>query len=273
MLYNCAQQKALEYLNTVIDQVTSFGDILQFVTIELLRKVCRTNLSPGERSRYIRCIASLLGSSSPAVQYDAAAALYALSSTPTAIKAAASTFIQLLCSVRACFLSLSLSLSFASDSLVLLLALQQSDNNVKLIILDKLQEIKKTHNKVMQDLLMDVLRALASPTLDIRQKTLDFAMDLVNPRNIDEVILLLKKEINRTQSAEMDKAAEYRQILIKAIHSCAAKFPNVAGNVVHVLMDFLGDSNIQSAVDVILFARYVVDSYARVQHVALPAPD
>jgi len=170
-------------------------------------------------------------------------------------------------------LSLSLSLSFASDSLVLLLALQQSDNNVKLIILDKLQEIKKTHNKVMQDLLMDVLRALASPTLDIRQKTLDFAMDLVNPRNIDEVILLLKKEINRTQSAEMDKAAEYRQILIKAIHSCAAKFPNVAGNVVHVLMDFLGDSNIQSAVDVILFARYVVDSYARVQHVALPAPD
>ena len=101
MLYNCAQQKALEYLNTVIDQVTSFGDILQFVTIELLRKVCRTNLSPGERSRYIRCIASLLGSSSPAVQYDAAAALYALSSTPTAIKAAASTFIQLLCSVRA----------------------------------------------------------------------------------------------------------------------------------------------------------------------------
>jgi hypothetical protein len=28
-----------------------------------------------------------------------------------------------------------------------------------------------------------------SPTLDIRQKTLDFALDLVNPRNIDEVVM------------------------------------------------------------------------------------
>ncbi len=29
----------------------------------------------------------------------------------------------------------------------------------------------------------------------------------------------------------------------QAIHSCAVKFPEVAGSVVHVLMDFLGDAN------------------------------
>ena len=37
---------------------------------------------------------------------------------------------------------------------------------------------------------MDVLRALATPNLDIRQKTLDLALDLITHRNIDEVNLL-----------------------------------------------------------------------------------
>jgi coatomer subunit beta len=60
MLYNCAQPKALEYLNTVLDQVPSFGDILQFVTIELLRKVHRTNISAGERVCSLSKLASLL---------------------------------------------------------------------------------------------------------------------------------------------------------------------------------------------------------------------
>lgn len=44
--------------------------------------------------------------------------------------------------------------------------------------------------QVMQDMLMDVLRALTSPNLDIRQKTLDLALDLITSRNIDEVRLL-----------------------------------------------------------------------------------
>ncbi len=34
---------------------------------------------------------------------------------------------------------------------------------------------------------MDVLRALSSPSLDIRKKTLDLSLELLTPRNIDEV--------------------------------------------------------------------------------------
>ncbi len=41
--------------------------------------------------------------------------------------------------------------------------------------------------------------------MDIRQKTLDIALDLVSPKNIEEVILVLKKEINKTQAKELDK--------------------------------------------------------------------
>lgn len=48
------------------------------------------------------------------------------------------------------------------------------------------QELKARHREVMQELLMDVLRALGSPNMDIRKKTLDIALDLITARNIDE---------------------------------------------------------------------------------------
>lgn len=57
-------------------------------------QVCHTN--PSERARFIRCVYNLLQSSSPAVRYEAAGTLITLSSAPTAIKAAASTYIELI---------------------------------------------------------------------------------------------------------------------------------------------------------------------------------
>ena len=50
-----------------------------------------------------------------------------------------------------------------------------------------LQELKEKHREVMQEMLMDVLRALSAPNMDIRKKTLDIALDLITARNIDEV--------------------------------------------------------------------------------------
>eukprot|EP01097_Dermamoeba_algensis_P003079 TRINITY_DN2239_c0_g1_i1.p1 TRINITY_DN2239_c0_g1~~TRINITY_DN2239_c0_g1_i1.p1 ORF type:complete len:947 (-),score=236.04 TRINITY_DN2239_c0_g1_i1:131-2971(-) len=233
MLVTCSQEKAVEYLSGVLDQVASFADIIQLLVVDLIRKVSKTQSS--ERSKYFRCIFTLLGSSSPSVQFQSAGTLVSLLSAPTAVRAATSTYISLLCN--------------------------QSDNNVKMIVLDRLLEIKQKHPKVLQELLMDVLRALASPNMDIRRKTLDIALDLVNPKNIDEVISVLKKEINKTQSKEIEKGGEYRQMLIQAIHTCAVKFPDVASSVVDVLMDFLGDTNVASAVDVITFVREVVETY------------
>lgn len=49
---------------------------------------------------------------------------------------------------------------------------------------------------------MDILRALGSPNTDICKKTLNVAMDLVSPRNIEEVVQVLKREVIRTQVGE-----------------------------------------------------------------------
>ncbi|KAJ8758820.1 hypothetical protein K2173_000541 [Erythroxylum novogranatense] len=232
MLFNCAQDRAINYLLTHVDRISDWGELLQMVVLELIRKVCRTNR--GEKGKYIKIIISLLNAPSSAVIYECAGTLVSLSSAPTAIRAAANTYGQLL--------------------------LSQSDNNVKLIVLDRLIELKSSHRDIMVDMVMDVLRALSSPNLDIRRKTLDIVLDLITPRNINEVVLMLKKEVVKTQSGELEKNGEYRQMLIQAIHSCAIKFPEVASTVVHLLMDFLGDSNVASAIDVVIFVREIIET-------------
>ena len=59
-----------------------------------------------------------------------------------------------------------------------------------------MQELKEKHREVMQELLMDVLRALATPNMDIRKKTLDIALDLITARNIDEVLTKALQTLN-----------------------------------------------------------------------------
>jgi coatomer subunit beta len=80
-----------------------------------------------------------------------------------------------------------------------------------------------------------------------------------------QVVMVLKKEIVKTQNKDFEKGGDYRQMLVQAIHSCAVKFPDVASNVVHLLMDFLGDTNIASALDVIFFVREILETNAKLR--------
>lgn len=232
MLFHCDQDRAVNYLLTNVDRVSEWNELLQMVVLELIRKVCRTK--PAEKGKYIKIIISLLNAPSSAVTYECAGTLVSLSSAPTAIRAAANTYCQLL--------------------------LSQSDNNVKLIVLDRLNELKASHREIMVEMIMDVLRALSSPNLDIRRKTLDIVLELVTHRNVNEVVQTLKKEVVKTQSGELEKNGDYRQMIVQAIHACAVKFPEVASAVVHLLMDFLGDTNVASALDVAVFVREIIET-------------
>lgn len=40
---------------------------------------------------------------------------------------------------------------------------------------------------LFQDLVMDILRVLSTPDLEVRKKTLQLALDLVSSRNVEEV--------------------------------------------------------------------------------------
>eukprot|EP00069_Balaena_mysticetus_P011695 bmy_07190T0 len=187
-------------------------------------QVCHAN--PSERARFIRCIYNLLQSSSPAVKYEAAGTLVTLSSAPTAIK--------------------------------------ESDNNVKLIVLDRLIELKEhpAHERVLQDLVMDILRVLSTPDLEVRKKTLQLALDLVSSRNVEELVIVLKKEVIKTNNvSEHEDTDKYRQLLVRTLHSCSVRFPDMAANVIPVLMEFLSDSNEAAAADVLEFVREAIQRF------------
>ena len=83
----------------------------------------------------------MLLSTSSNVYYEYAWKLVSLSNAPTAVRAAAVTYATLLNT--------------------------QNDNIVKMIVLKRLEDLKKKHPKILQEVLMDLLRALSSPNLDV----------------------------------------------------------------------------------------------------------
>jgi len=234
MMFNEAEDLAIQYLARNIEVVSTYGDGFALLVLELTRRVCRRD--PTQKSRFVRVLFQMLSSNSAAVSYEAAWTLVSLSSAPTAVRAAAVTYTNLLNG--------------------------QNDNNVKLIVLERLEDLKKKHSKVLQELLMDILRALSSPSPDICRKVLEVAMDIVTNRNVKDVVVTLKREVQKTTS-ETDSSVEskgsvYRSMLIKAIHGCATRFPDVAESVVDTLMDFIStDGDMQ----VVIFVRAIVEQY------------
>ncbi|KAI1639252.1 Coatomer, beta subunit [Biscogniauxia mediterranea] len=229
--------KALAYLSSVFEGIPNAEELLQLVELEFIRKDAVQNSQ--HKARYLRLIFDLLEAGVSTVVYEAASSLTALTSNPVAVKAAAAKFIEL--------------------------SIKEADNNVKLIVLDRVDQLRQKNEGVLDDLIMEILRVLSSTDIDVRRKALSIALEMVSSKNVEEVILLLKKELSKTVDQEYEKNAEYRQLLIHSIHQCAIKFSEVAASVVDLLMDFIADFSNTSAVDVISFVKEVVEKFPKLR--------
>lgn len=236
-LMSISHEKALEYLSSVFEGIPNASELLQLVELEFIRKDAVQNQQ--NKARYLRLIFDLLEAKESTVIYEAASSLTALTNNPVAVKAAASKFIEL--------------------------AIKESDNNVKLIVLEKVNQLRKANYGILDDLTMEILRVLSSPDLDVRRKSLELALDMVSSKNVEEVVMLLKKELSKTVDEQYEKNNEYRSLLIHSIHQCAIKFSEVAQSVVGLLMDFIADFNNASAVDVITFVKEVVEKFPKMR--------
>lgn len=236
-LMTISHEKALEYLTGVLDGVPNADELLQLVELEFIRKDAGDNQA--NKSRYLRLIFDLLEANASTVVYEAATSLTALTNNPVAVKAAAGKLIEL--------------------------SIKEADNNVKLIVLDRVDQLRRRNEGVLDDLTMEILRVLSSPDLDVRRKALGIALEMVSSKNVQEVIMLLKKELAKTVDEQYEKNAEYRQLLIQSIHQCAIKFSEIAASVVDVLMDFITDFSGSSAVEVISFVKEVVEKFPKLR--------
>ncbi|KAL9610549.1 MAG: hypothetical protein Q9167_004761 [Letrouitia subvulpina] len=232
-----SHDKALEYLSGVFDGIPNADELLQLVELEFIRKDAVQNQQ--NKAKYLRLIFDLLEAGATTVVYEAASSLTSLTSNPVAVKAAASKFIEL--------------------------SIKEADNNVKLIVLDRVDQLRKRNEGILDDLIMEILRVLSSPDIDVRKKALDLALEMVSSKNVEEVVMLLKKELSKTLDEQYEKNNEYRQLLIHSIHQCAIKFSEIAASVVDLLMDFIADFNATSAVDVISFVKEVVERFPKLR--------
>ncbi|KAM0286447.1 hypothetical protein ACHAQH_000873 [Verticillium albo-atrum] len=230
-------ERALVFLSQVFDGIPNAEELLQLVELEFIRKDAIQNSQ--NKPRYLRLIFDLLEANTSTVVYEAASSLTALTNNPVAVKAAAAKFIEL--------------------------SIKEADNNVKLIVLDRVDQLRKKSPGVLDDSVMEILRVLSSPDIDVRRKALNLVLDMVSSKNVEEVVLLLKKELSKTVDQEYEKNTEYRQLLIHSIHQCAIKFSEVAASVVELLMDFVADFNNASAVDVINFVKEVVEKFPKLR--------
>jgi len=54
-------------------------------------------------------------------------------------------------------------------------------------------------------IVVDHKLTLDSPDIDVRKKALDIAMEMISSKNVEEVVLLLKKELTKTIDQEYEK--------------------------------------------------------------------
>lgn len=242
MLFNENEALAFEFLGQHIEEgISKFGDGFCLLVLELTRRVCRKD--PTQKSRFVRVLFQLLGSNSAAVSYEAAWTLVSLSNAPTAVRAAAVTYTNLLNG--------------------------QTDNNVQLIVLERLESLQQKHSKIVQELLMDILRALNSPNPDICHKVLQVAMEVVNARNVQDVVTTLKRELQKALEEDSEKNLAVRHMLVDAIHDCAKKFPQVAESVVGLLMDLLSSAE-RTSLQVAVFVRAIIQEHPPLRQTLLP---
>ena len=126
----------------------------------------------------------LSNSKSSSVLFECANTITQLTTAPTAIKIAIQSYLNLLA--------------------------DQNDNNVKLIVLNKIMELRGKYAKLLEDYMSEILNTINQQeqisSLDINQKVLELTTELASPRNIKEIIAFLDKEIRRAR--KMDESGD-----------------------------------------------------------------
>ncbi|CCK68097.1 coatomer subunit beta KNAG_0A04190 [Huiozyma naganishii CBS 8797] len=231
---------ALQYLENNITDIDGLDPLLQSVFVEFIRK--DATQIPSLKPQYIDLLLDLLTSTtSSEVIFETCLALTTLTANSAILVKAATKLIDL--------------------------AVRVSDNNVKLIILDRVQDINENNPGALEELTLNILRVLNCEDVDVRSKALDICMNLVTSRNVEDVLQLLKKELQATVNhSNMDSSKKYKQLLIKAISSVASRFMEMAANAVSLLLDFISDLNSTAASGIIAFVKAVVEKYPELKH-------
>lgn len=217
-----APERAASYLSDFRDShnLSSVDGPFLMSVVDFCQQMIRAN--PYEKARYVPVLFSVLQSKSAAVRFQCATTLLSLSSSPTAIRQATLTYVDLIKS--------------------------HSDNSVRLIVVEQLNQMRGPFLHVLQDSLLDILSVLQDGTMTIRERIIELAVELVTRRNAETFMQAMKKELLR--ASRMDSEVEdnnvamsYRLLIIKAMNTALLRHPPSAPSMLPVLLDYVCDAS------------------------------
>jgi coatomer subunit beta len=217
-----APERAAAYLSDFRDShnLSSVDGPFLMSVVDFCQQMIRAN--PYEKARYVPVLFSVLQSKSAAVRFQCAATLLNLSSSPTAIRQATLTYVDLIKS--------------------------HSDNSVRLIVVEQLNQMRGPYLQVLQDSLLDILSVLQDGTMTIRERIIELAVELVTRRNAETFMQAMKKELLRasrmdSEVEDSNVATAYRLLIIKAVNTALMRHPPSAPAMLPVLLDYICDSS------------------------------
>ncbi|PJF19879.1 Coatomer subunit beta [Paramicrosporidium saccamoebae] len=229
MLSHTDPARAAQFFDTLNDQICTLDPLLQLAIIEFIR--ADSARFQENVARNVKSIVNLLESNSTVVQFEAATALMQLSNSPVAIRAVANCYIEL--------------------------AVKETDNNAKLMVLDRFKILQQSQGSVVNEMILDVLRVLGASDLAVKQRALEILMSGVTARHASDLVSFLVKELGRL--SDYDRASEYKQTLLAAIDVCAFRFPPVNSLAIDCFVELLKDADATIVHDAIRYAKVILD--------------
>lgn len=155
----------------------------------------------------------------------------------------------------------------AASSLIKIL-LDESDLNVKMMVLSMLNSLYARSSflgdvpNVLESHVMDIVRSMNGTSRQVTVGILSIALRSLTRQNVEDLLQSFKKAFTKADDIATyspQQVAEYRILLIKAIHYACGLYPERSGIVYDMLLGYLSHQHTQTAEDCALFFKQLTE--------------
>ena len=191
--------------------INEIGDLFILSIVENLRNL--SLLYPKEKGRMLKILLDLSSHKSHSVLFEVANSLILLSSNPNIIKNAVGIFCNLL--------------------------VEQKDNNILIIILKKLINIKNKYRDILEEQILSFAIILNSTTnSEIRKLLFDLIIELLRESNIAQVYDVFVNDLNKLRGiSDSEINIQFKNMILDCIHKGLKRFPNTNSNYAIFLLE------------------------------------
>ncbi|EDO07394.1 coatamer/Adaptin N terminal region family protein [Babesia bovis T2Bo] len=156
----------------------------------------------------------------------------------------------------------------AAASALTKLLLDESDLNVKMLVLSKLNTLHARSSavgdapNVLEPYVMDIVHALRGSSTKVNLGLLSLALRSLSRQNVDLLLQSFKKAFIGAEDIgtySQQQVADYRIMLIKGIHYTCGRYPDRSAVVYDMLLGYLVHTHQQTAEDCALFFKQLTE--------------